>query len=147
MPRLLGKRVEAVGLAGRRAVPHPRRPGQGKSRVGLSRALTTREPLRTFARVKEIPSPYRREGDLFAQRDRDDPKAEKAYQRALVLARERGAKSFELRAATSLARLLHGQHRFKEGRDLLEPIYGWFTEGFDTADLKDARALLEGLSP
>jgi predicted ATPase len=100
--------------------------------VGLSRALTTREPLRTFARVKEIPSP---------------PKAEKAYQRALVLARERGAKSFELRAATSLARLLHGQHRFKEGRDLLEPIYGWFTEGFDTADLKDARALLEGLSP
>jgi predicted ATPase len=56
------------------------------------------------------------------------------------------SKSFELRAATSLARLWQGHGRCAEARNLLAPVYGWFTEGFDTADLKDVRALLEELS-
>jgi len=68
-----------------------------------------------------------------------------AFERALRIARRQQARSYELRAATSLARLW-GQHgRRAEARDLLEPVYGWFTEGFDTADLKEARALLDGL--
>jgi predicted ATPase len=67
-------------------------------------------------------------------------------ERAIDTARRQEAKSLELRAATSLARLSRDQRRRAEARDLLAPVYGWFTEGFDTADLKDAKALLEGLA-
>ena len=62
------------------------------------------------------------------------------------VARSQSAKSWELRAATSLARLWHSQGKTTEARDLLAPVYGWFTEGFDTADLKEAKALLDELS-
>jgi predicted ATPase len=65
--------------------------------------------------------------------------------KALDVSRAQGARMFELRAATSLARLWHDQGRHVEARGLLLPIYGWFTEGFDTADLKDAKALLAQL--
>jgi len=68
------------------------------------------------------------------------------YHRALAIAREQGARSFELRAATSLARLWRDQGKRAEARDLLAPVYAWFTEGFDTQDLIDAKALLEELS-
>ena len=61
-------------------------------------------------------------------------------------ARSRSAKSLELRAATSLARLLDDQGRSGEASETLAPIYGWFTEGFDTPDLKDAKAMLDELS-
>jgi hypothetical protein len=63
-----------------------------------------------------------------------------------AIARRQSAKSLELRATTSLARLLDKQGRQDEARRMLGEIYGWFTEGFDTADLKDAKALLDGLS-
>jgi predicted ATPase len=66
-------------------------------------------------------------------------------ERALTVAREQQAKSWELRASTSLARLWRDQGKRTEARDLLAPIYGWFTEGFDTPDLKDAKALLDQL--
>ena len=69
--------------------------------------------------------------------------AETCFQQALVLARRQGAKSLELRAAMSLSRLWQQQGKRAEARELLAPIYGWFTEGFDTADLKEAKALLE----
>jgi predicted ATPase len=69
-----------------------------------------------------------------------------ALQEALGVARRQQAKSYELRAATSLARLWGEQGRRREARDLLAPVYGWFTEGFDTADLKEAKALLEELA-
>jgi predicted ATPase len=71
--------------------------------------------------------------------------AEELYRKALSIAREQEAKLWELRAAVSLARLCRGQGRPTEARDLLAPIYGWFTEGFDTPDLKDAKALLAEL--
>jgi predicted ATPase len=61
----------------------------------------------------------------------------------VVIAQNQQAKSFELRAATSLARLWQQQGKRVEARELLAPIYGWFTEGFDTADLQEAKALLE----
>jgi class 3 adenylate cyclase/predicted ATPase len=72
--------------------------------------------------------------------------AENAFEEALRVARRQQAKAYELRAATSLARLWGEQGRRSEARDLLVAVYGWFTEGFDTADLKDAKALLDQLS-
>jgi DNA-binding winged helix-turn-helix (wHTH) protein/predicted ATPase len=71
--------------------------------------------------------------------------AEKLYRKALSIAREQEARLWELRAAVSLARLRRDQGRHAEAYDLLAPVYGWFTEGFDTLDLKDARVLLDEL--
>ena len=71
--------------------------------------------------------------------------AEELYRKALGIAVEQEAKLWELRAAASLARLRRDQGRRGEARDLLAPIYGWFTEGFDTPDLREAKALLDGL--
>ena len=71
--------------------------------------------------------------------------AQNALEEALRVARSQQAKSYELRAATSLARLWGEQNRRTEALDLLAPVYGWFTEGFDTAGLKDAKALLDQL--
>ena len=73
-------------------------------------------------------------------------KASGLYRKALSIAEEQEAKLWELRASISLARLRRDQGRFAEGRDLLAPIFGWFTEGFDTPDLKEAKALLAELS-
>jgi predicted ATPase len=64
----------------------------------------------------------------------------------LAVARQQAAKSFELRAATSLARLWRDQGRWDEARALLAPVYGWFTEGFGTPDLRDAKTLLDALA-
>jgi predicted ATPase len=72
--------------------------------------------------------------------------AENCYRQALAVARDQGARLWELRAAMSLARLWRDQGRRAAAGDLLAPVYGWFTEGFDTADLKDARALLNELA-
>jgi predicted ATPase len=71
--------------------------------------------------------------------------AERCFREALAIARRQNAKSLELRAATSLSRLLHRDGKREEARRLLAEVYGWFTEGFDTADLKDARTLLDTL--
>jgi predicted ATPase len=75
----------------------------------------------------------------------DEEKAEDYFDRALSIAREQQPTSFELRAATSMARLWRDQDKRQQAHDLLAPVYGWFTEGFDTLDLKDAKALLEQL--
>jgi predicted ATPase len=77
--------------------------------------------------------------------NRDAAKAEVYFERALAVARQQQAKSWELRAAMSLARLWRDQGKTVEARELLAPVYGWFSEGFDTRDLKDAKALLEEL--
>ena len=69
-------------------------------------------------------------------------KAEAYFDRAFAVARQQQAKSWELRAATSLARLWREQGKPQQARELLAPVYGWFTEGFDTRDLKEAKALL-----
>ena len=76
----------------------------------------------------------------------DAAKAEAYFKRALAIAREQQAKSWELRAATSMARLWREQAKRDEARDLLASVYGWFTEGFDTLDLKEAKALLAELA-
>jgi predicted ATPase len=85
---------------------------------------------------------YRHKGWLLTGRGQPEA-AEELYRKALSIAEEQGAKLWELRAAVSLARLRRDQGRQAEARDLLGPIYSWFTEGFGTPDLKDAKALLD----
>ncbi len=89
---------------------------------------------------------YRHKGELTLQQSQDAEEAERCFRKAIEFAHHQQAKSRELRAATSLARLWQGQGKTKEARELLAPVYEWFTEGFDTADLKDAKALLKQLS-
>jgi predicted ATPase len=76
-------------------------------------------------------------------RQPDAAKAEAYFDRALAIARAQQSRSWELRAAMSMARLWLAQGKQKEARQLLAPIYGWFTEGFDTLDLKRAKQLLD----
>jgi predicted ATPase len=83
---------------------------------------------------------------LVLQSQNKLPESEVAFKQALQLARQQQARSWELRAATSLARLWGEQGRRTEARELLAPVYGWFTEGFDTPDLKEAKALLDVLT-
>ncbi len=91
---------------------------------------------------------YWLKGELTLQADGQSPasEAEACFQQAIAVAQRQSAKSWELRAATSLDRLWQRQGRKLEARALLAPVYNWFTEGFDTEDLKDARALLEELA-
>ena len=72
--------------------------------------------------------------------------AEKYFEHALSVARAQQTKSWELRAAMSMARLWRDQGKLQQARELLAPVYGWFTEGFDTLDLKDAKAMLDELA-
>jgi predicted ATPase len=78
--------------------------------------------------------------------ERDATKAEMYFDRALAVALQQQAKSWELRAAMSSARLWRDQGKRNQARDLLAPVYGWFTEGFDARDLKEAKALLDELT-
>jgi predicted ATPase len=95
---------------------------------------------------------HRLKGTLTLQSKVRGPKseveeeAEACFQRTLAVARRQQAKSWELRAATSLARLWQQQGKTAEARELLAPVYSWFTEGFDTKDLQEAKALLEELT-
>ena len=90
---------------------------------------------------------HRIKGELLLQQARPDAaQAERCFEEALALARRGQAKSWELRAAISMSRMWLDAGRIDDARALLAPIYGWFTEGFDTADLKDAKALLQQLS-
>jgi class 3 adenylate cyclase/predicted ATPase len=92
------------------------------------------------------PELHRLQGELLLQQNADNHlEAETCFHHALEVARTQQAKSFELRAATSLARLWQQQGKRQEAYALLALVYGWFTEGFDTADLKDAKALLHEL--
>ena len=93
------------------------------------------------------PESYRLKGELLIMRDGSSAaQAESCFQRAVQGARKQGAKFFELRATTSLARLLAHQGRGDEARLMLAEIYAWFTAGFDTADLKEAKEMLDELS-
>lgn len=107
----------------------------------------------TGARSDE-PELYRLKGELLLLQASRSPvpsralrqEAEARVCRAVDVARDQRAKSLELRASTSLSRLWQAEGRRAEARALLSPMYGWFTEGFDTADLKDAKALLDDLA-
>jgi predicted ATPase len=107
---------------------------------GLARARET------SARFNEAEL-FRLKGELLLARDGPDADdAERCFREAVDIARRQSAKSLELRAAMSLSRLLRRRGNREEARRPLAEVYGWFTEGFDTADLKDARALLDALA-
>jgi predicted ATPase len=90
---------------------------------------------------------YRLQGELLLARSRENQiEAEACFHQALDVARHQQAKSLELRAAMSLSRLWQRKGKRQAAYDLLAPIYHWFTEGFDTADLQEAKTLLEELS-
>jgi predicted ATPase len=110
----------------------------------LTEALAAAEENENRECESEI---HRLKGELLLKQDLSNaPEAQRCFERAIEIARKQSAKSWELRATTSLARLLDQQRRRDEARPMLAEIYGWFTEGFDTADLKDAKALLDELS-
>jgi predicted ATPase len=112
--------------------------------AALAEALTV---IGTTGERWDEPELYRLQGALLLQQPTDNlTAAQTCFQHALDVARSQQAKSFELRAATSLCRLWQQQSRRAAARELLAPVYGWFTEGFDTPDLQDAKALLDELS-
>jgi class 3 adenylate cyclase/tetratricopeptide (TPR) repeat protein len=117
------------------------RPEEGLEVVeeGFASAAKTGEQLGS-------PWLHRVKGELLAQNPSDVANAELCFRTAIEIARRQSARLEELRATTSLARLLAKQGRRDDARTMLAEIYGWFTEGFDTADLKDAKALLDGLN-
>jgi predicted ATPase len=110
----------------------------------LAEALTLTDATRVRWYAPEL---YRLKGELLLQQHSDNQaEAETCFQHAISIAQSQQAKSFELRTATSLARLWQQQGKRREAHDLLAPVYGWFTEGFETADLKDTKALLDELA-
>jgi predicted ATPase len=117
------------------------RPEEGLATV----AAALRETERGGEKTNE-PELYKIKGDLLLIRDPpDEAEAERCFRTAIDIARRQKARFFELRAAASLARLLKRQGKPDEARAILSEIYGWFTEGFEFADLKDAKALLDEL--
>jgi predicted ATPase len=109
----------------------------------IDEATTAAETTRETWSEADI---HRTTGEIaLMSREHDRAKADAYFERALALARAQQAKSWELRAAMSMARLWRDQGRRQQAHDLLAPVYGWFTEGFDTLDLKEAKALLEQL--
>jgi class 3 adenylate cyclase/predicted ATPase len=133
-PYYLALLAEAHGVMGQ--------PAAGLTALAEALTLTDRTSERWYE--AEI---YRLKGELLLQQSSDNStEAESCFFHALDIARNQQAKSFELRASTSLARLWHQQGKRQEAHDLLAPVYNWFTEGFDTADLIDAQALLDELS-
>src|SRR5262249_18668419 len=114
----------------------------------LDEAMTTMSDA--LARAKETHEGwfeaelYRLQGELLRQSA--PRKAERCFQQALAIARGQGAKSWELRAATSLARFYRDQGRHQRAHELLACVYEWFTEGFETPDLQEAKGLLEELT-
>jgi predicted ATPase len=110
----------------------------------LAEALTLTDATRVQWYEPEL---YRLKGELLLQQSSDNQAdAETCFIQAITIAQNQQAKSWELRASTSLARLWHQQGKCQEAHDLLAPVYNWFTEGFDTADLKEAKALLDDLA-
>ena len=125
--------AEACGVAGKIE--------EGMGALEQARALVEQSEIRWCE--AEI---HRLQGELSLAQSLDNYReAECCFHQALSVARRQHAKSLELRAAASLARLWQSQDKAKEAHDLLTPVYGWFTEGFETADLKDARTLLMAL--
>ncbi len=118
----------------------------GRPEEGLATVATAlKETERSGGRAAE-PELYKVKGELLLIRDPpDEGEAERCFRIAIDIARHQKARFYELRATTSLARLLKRQGKRDEARAMLSEIYGWFTEGFEFADLKDAKALLEEL--
>ena len=133
-PYLLALLAEAHGIRGE--------PEEGLT--GLTEALTLTDTTGERWYEAEL---HRLKGALLLQQSSgNSTEAEAHFHQAIAIAQNQQAKSLELRASTSLARLWQQQGKRQEAHDLLAPVYNWFSEGFDTADLKDAKALLDALT-
>jgi predicted ATPase len=119
----------------------------GQVAEGLRLLAEARTAFEASGRGDGLVEAYRLQGELLLQQDTRHKwvEAEACFQRALAVARQQQAKSWELRAAMSLSRLWQQQGKRQEAHNLLAPVYHWFTEGFDTVDLQEAKALLEEL--
>ena len=139
-----GARARAATLAGA-----ARRGGGHVGQVAAGRRLLA-EALAAFAASGQgdlLAEAHRLQGELWwRQITRITAQADACFQQALAIARQQQARSWELRAALSLSRLWQQQGKDAAARDLLAPIYGWFTEGFETVDLQEAQVLLEQLA-
>jgi tetratricopeptide (TPR) repeat protein len=113
----------------------------------IADAVATAEEILTFNPEERLfwPEAFRLRGELLSRQGYNE-QAEDDFRRAIALAQEMSARAWELRASLSLAGLLRNQNNRQEAYDLLAPIYGWFTEGFETFDLKEAKALLTELA-
>jgi predicted ATPase len=110
----------------------------------IGEAMTAVETTKERANEAEV---HRIAGEIALMSPQPDAaKAEAYFERALAIARAQQARAWELRAAMSMAQLWRDQGKRQQAHDLLAPVYGWFTEGFDTLDLKEARALLDELA-
>jgi len=119
----------------------------GQVEEGLRLVAEALAAIEASGRDDLLAETYRLQGEfLLRQAIPDTTQAEACFQQALAIARHQQAKSWELRAAMSLARLWQQQGKRVEAHELLAPIYGWFTEGFDTADLQEAKTLLDALA-
>jgi predicted ATPase len=119
----------------------------GEPEAGLTALTEALTRVDTTGERWYEPELYRLKGELLLQQNSDNQaKAESCFHQAIAIAQNQSAKSWELRTATSLARLWQQQGKRQEAHDLLAPVYNWFTEGFDTADLQEAKALLEALA-
>jgi predicted ATPase len=116
----------------------------GHPAEGLSKLRDAQELIETTDERHDEAEVHRLRGDLLHMTG-DDPSAERSYHRALDVAKQQNTRTHELRAAMSMARLWRDQGKRDQARELLAPVYGWFTEGFDTFDLKEAKALLHEL--
>ena len=134
--QMLGRSLRLVLLA--EAAGHAGRVEEGMRL--LAEALAA---IEASGRGELLAEAYRLQGELILRQDIPDAaRAEACFHHALAIARRQQTKSWELQTAMSLSRLWQQQGKAKEARELLAPIYGWFTEGFDTADLQEAKALL-----
>jgi predicted ATPase len=134
-PYVLGLLAEAYGAGGH--------PDEGLHALAEALAVMDDTGLRYYG--AEL---YRLQGALLLQQTVPDAaQAEACFHQALAVARQQQARSWELRAATSLARLWQAQDKRQDAYDVLAPVYHWFTEGFDTADLQEAKTLLDQLQP
>ena len=109
----------------------------------VDESITRIETTGEFIFAEEI---YRLAGLVHLEHDGDQDAAVRLFQKSFDYSKKHGTKSFELRTSMSLARLWREQGKRQEAHDLLAPIYNWFTEGFDTADLKEAQTLLAQLT-
>jgi predicted ATPase len=132
-PYLLALLAEAYGEVGQ--------PAQGLALLAEALTLVNQGGLRYYE--AEL---YRLKGELLQMQGEEEAAVEANFRQAMDIARRQAAKSLELRAAISLGRLLQKQGKPEEARQILAETYGWFTEGFDTADLKEAKTLLDALT-
>jgi predicted ATPase len=118
----------------------------GQAETGLEALARALAQIERTGEITHLAEVHRLHGETLLRSDVSEAEAEDCFDCALAVARQEGARSLELRAAMSMGRLWAKQGKREQARELVQGVYGWFTEGFDTADLRAARALLGGLA-